>query len=202
MQCKFLLNGILKNLRKIHMIVFLSLGLFSSHGVCKESTPAQEPVLKCTTKDSTQGPRLEATKRWLGKFLLKLCESPGAKEGWALYDEGGLGGGGEYGQVMLISGDQGTKVLYVQVSGKDFKFEKDISKNTLEKFLSVVKTKPTETALQENWDEGFDMFERELVHVEKEGTTLTIAQRVKWRFGRTHCVKHCKIEQAFQALVK
>lgn len=207
MQRKFLLHQFLKNLKITHPILIMSLGVFSSQCVSKDSTPSKDTAAKCIIEDSNKGPQLDATKKWLGKFLDKLCESHDASEGWALFDQGGIAGSGEYGQVIFLSGAV-SKVFYVPINGKDMvqikgtdlKKDEFLSKDKRNTFLDTVKTQSKNLA--EHWDDGFDMFEREYVHVEKAGKTLKIAQRVKWRFGRGPCENHCKIEQAFQALVK
>lgn len=197
MLCKFLLRGF-QELSRARTLVFLGLALLSGNCVSKNST---EPV-SCTIEDPMKSKSLEGTKKWQDEFIERsktLCESSEFKEAWALFDQGGFTGKGELGQIMLISEHAKTKLIHVPVRGE--KTEKELASNDprLLKFMAHVKS--LKASFKDHWEEGFDMIEREYLHIEKIEHKIQV-KRVKWRFGRAKCEEHCELSKAFESLIK
>jgi hypothetical protein len=185
--------------RKFLLIV--GLNLFATNCVSADKSALKDDSPECPTEDkTTRKASDEIQKKWQKHFLMALCKSKDAREGWALFDQGGLAGSGNFGQVMLIQGSEKTKLIYVDLKDLEPASKKTLDKTKWDSFLNTVgKIAPN---LKEHWAMGFDMFEKEFVHVTKEDGKLTVQQRVKWRFGTEPCVEHCDIEKAFHALVK
>jgi hypothetical protein len=200
MKCKFLLQGGGKKSKsEILMFLVLSFAPFVN-SVCKGATPVPAESVHCVTLDGTKGTSLLETKKWQDKLLDLLCSSSNATEAWGLFDQGGFAGAGNFGQVLVLSGLKESKVYYVQIRGEKFQSEHFLKNPKLEHFLKTVRT--LSPSLKDHWDNGFDMFESEFVHMVKSGKEIKVAQRVKWRFGSAPCKEHCELEKIFHGLVK
>ncbi len=163
----------------------------------KQTTHETKP---CVIIDSTKLESLEHTKRWEKVVFEKLCQSH-FTDGWGLFDQGGISGWGSFGQIFVLGEKHGAKVFFVPLRGKEAEEKTSLKGKDLNSFQNSVQT--LSAGLSEHWDEGFDMFEREFIHVKKSADhTLEVVQRVKWRFGRAKCEKHCDLAHAFESLIK
>lgn len=148
---------------------------------------------------------LEGTEEWQRKFAKHLCEHGG--EGWALFDSGGFAGVGEFGHIFVFKDAGGVKVYHATLA----EIRKNRGEEKLLKELRGVDEAPitaffksveeSSKGLQSQWETVFDAFEREFVYAKKGDEGVEIVQRVKWRFGREKCEKHCDLEDAFRALL-
>ncbi len=151
-----------------------------------------------TVQDETAGPYV--AKYWQTQFLKWLATDKDAVEAWGLFNGGGFTGSGQFGQIMVIGNQQQARVYFVAVAKKEAVTHVVTSPGQLLGFLSSVKT--LSEGLGDHWENGLDLFEREFVHLVKEGKTLSVKQRVKWRFGRGKCLQHCALEKIFEKLAK
>lgn len=183
MQCKSLLNKLLK------VMILTTFVLFASPSF------SETALSKCTIVDSTKGTALSGAKKWQDKFLDLFCDNKGASEAWILFDEGGFGGSGQFGHVLVMK----NKVVHI---GKHYDASKrpiDVDALDSKKFDSFKKDfDRLSKDLKDHWEKGSDMYENELAFVKKEGTKITITHRVKWRFGREVCKVHCDLADLFE----
>lgn len=177
-------------------LLTIALGLFSNNCVSKSS---DSKAAQCTINDKSKGTALHETVKWQNQFLDRLCQSSEFTEGWALFDQGGFTGFGTFGQVFLLLGKDEVRVNYVKLNGTDI-IEKKYIKDMNERKNLSENLNRLSTGLESVWVKAFDAYERELVHVVKDGKTLNVTQRVSWRC--VTCKKHQEIESLFESLVQ
>lgn len=183
--------------QRVKLLMAVLLAFSNAH--CVSANSKQESGLNIVDT-GTDKHRVSAS--WQKNFLTLMKNNKDVEEGWGIFHEGGLTGTGSAGQVFLIQDKTQTTLYFVERgrSGNDKPdMEKALPVQKLQGFVSAVT--PLAEQLTDHWETGFDMFETEFVHVVRKDNDLNVKQRVKWRFGREKCVKHCDLAKLFQDLV-
>lgn len=204
MKRKFLLSS------KMYSIFFvLGIACLSSRCVSKGGEEVHEKILSldCKVEDLKGHIGLEDTEKWQVAFLNKACADKNADQAWALFQQGGITGGGDFGQTMVLAthGDQKMRkyLTYHAVSGAQVEniSIKNLKQDDFASFDAKLKAQ-LQLVKTERWDKGSDMFEYEYVHLEKSKGTLYIKQRLKWRCGLKDCEHFVQIAESFRQLLK
>ncbi len=158
---------------------------------------AAQCVSKGGSGESKQDAESQVAKLAQAQFQKIFESNANAKEAWALYSGGGLAGVGKHGSMMVVGNDPHAELFFIPLG------KKDVVRNSLAKDLKFAETiSKLSEGLTDHWENGFDMFEEEYVHMVKDADNKLSMQRLRWRCGRNPCKRYHALETAFEALQK